>query len=74
LPRRDRDETIAGFAWAPAQQDEGASFGMVLEAGYRFRFSGWGWIQPYAQYLVQPAGTPDVANATVLGVQAGIDF
>lgn len=47
---------------------------MVLEAGYRFRFSGWGWVQPYAQYLVQPAGTPDVANATVLGVQAGIDF
>ena len=74
LPKRDRDETIAGFAWAPAQQDEGASFGMVLEAGYRFRFSGWGWVQPYAQYLVQPAGTPDVANATVLGVQAGIDF
>lgn len=74
IPERDRDETIIGFAWAPAQQTEGASYGAALEAGYRFRFSGWGWIQPYAQYLIQPDGTPDVANAAVLGVFAGIDF
>lgn len=74
IPQRDRDETLAGFAWAPAQQSEGASYSVVLEAGYRFRFSGWGWIQPYAQYLIQPDGTPGVANATVLGIFAGIDF
>ena len=74
VPQRDRDETILGFAWAPAQQEEGASYSVAMEAGYRFRFSGWGWVQPYAQYLVQPAGAPGVANAAVLGVFAGIDF
>lgn len=74
IPERDRDETVFGFAWAPAQQSEGASYSVVVEAGYRFRFSGWGWVQPYAQYLIQPDGTPGVANATVLGVFAGIDF
>ena len=46
----------------------------LLEAGYRIRPNGWSFIQPFAQYIVQPNGTTSVANATILGVFVGVDF
>ena len=74
LPRRDRDSAVFGIAYAPAQQSPGATYALAVEAGYRFRLNAWSWIQPYAQYIVQPAGTPDVANASVIGLFMGVDF
>jgi carbohydrate-selective porin OprB len=74
LPRRDRDSIIFGVAYAPWQQSPGASYALATEAGYRFRLNGWAWLQPYAQYIVQPAGTPAVANAAVIGLFVGVDF
>lgn len=47
---------------------------MVLEGGYRIRVNGWSFASPYIQYLIQPDGSQDVANATILGVQVGITF
>jgi carbohydrate-selective porin OprB len=47
---------------------------LIVEIGYSIRLSGWGFVQPFAQYLVQPDGTPAVANAATLGLFFGIDF
>ena len=47
---------------------------MVLEGGYKFRINGWSFASPYIQYLIQPDGSREVGNATVLGVQVGINF
>ncbi len=74
FPRRDRDSLIFGVAYAPWQQSPGATYALAAEAGYRIRINGWAWIQPYGQYIVQPAGTPGVANAAVIGFFAGVDF
>lgn len=46
----------------------------LLEAGYRIRLNGWSFVQPFAQYIVQPNGTTAVANATILGLFMGVDF
>ena len=46
----------------------------LLEAGYRIKLNGWSFVQPFAQYIVQPNGTASVANATILGVFVGVDF
>lgn len=46
----------------------------LLEAGYRIKLNGWAFVQPFAQYIVQPNGTTSVANATILGLFMGVDF
>jgi porin len=45
-----------------------------LEAGYRIKVSGWSYVQPFVQYIVQPNGTTAVANATILGLFIGTEF
>jgi carbohydrate-selective porin OprB len=45
-----------------------------VEVGYRVRVNGWAFIQPYAQYLVQPNGTAAVPDAAILGAFVGVDF
>lgn len=80
IPCRDRDELVAGAVFG--QYGEGAAGSkspaptqsVLLEAGYRVRLGGWGFVQPFGQYLVQPAGTTAVANAATLGVFLGVDF
>ena len=47
---------------------------VLIEAGYRFKLNGWSFVQPFAQYIVQPDGTTAVANAAILGLFFGIDF
>lgn len=74
LPRREKDKLMAAVAWAPYQQTPGASYTAFFEAGYRFRVSGWAWVQPFFQYIAQPDGTPGVANAAILGLFLGVDF
>jgi len=74
VPTRDKDKTMVGFGFAPYQQAEGASHTVFLEAGYRARINGFTWAQPFAQYIVQPAGTASVANAAILGIYMGMDF
>ncbi|MEY3479641.1 MAG: Porin precursor [Verrucomicrobiota bacterium] len=74
IPKRDKDKTMVGFGFAPYQQTEGASHTVFLEAGYLARINGFTWVQPFAQYIVQPAGTSTVANAAILGIYMGVDF
>ena len=79
LPGRPRDELIAGMAlgnYGATSADEGVrpAQTVLMEAGYRIRFSAWGFVQPFAQYISRPDGFANVDNAAVLGVSLGTDF
>ena len=84
VPGRDRDQLMVGAAVgqygdnevpaARAAGDPAPTQTVLLEAGYRFAFNGWSYVQPFAQYIVQPAGTTDVADAAILGIFFGVDF
>ena len=79
VPGRPRDQLITGVAvgnYGAAMEEDGVqpTQTVLMEAGYRIRFSGWGFVQPFAQYISRPDGFADVANAAVLGVSLGVDF
>ena len=78
IPQRNKDELYGGLGVGTYDQNdrdnEDRNYTMVLEGGYKFRINGWSFASPYIQYLIQPDGSQEVANATVLGVQVGITF
>ena len=77
VPGRDKDFLMAAIAYGAYQQLGGPdprTYTAVLEGGYRFQVNGWSFLQPFVQYLVRPAGTNDVRNATILGFTAGLVF
>jgi len=84
IPGRDYDQLMAGAALgqysyydlleARAAGDPEPTQSLLLELGYSIRLSGWGFVQPFAQYIVQPDGTTEVANAAILGIFFGVDF
>ena len=85
IPSRDKDLTMFAIAFGnysyanieQLQADGKASqpnYTIVLEWDYRIQINGWAFFQPFVQYLIQPAGTGAVANATVLGFLAGVNF
>jgi len=48
---------------------------MALELTFRFRFrEDSTFFQPDLQYIIRPGGTGRVADAFVVGFQAGINF
>ena len=84
IPGRDRDQLMAGVAVgqysyydlleARADGDPEPNQTTLVETGYRIRLNGWSFVQPFAQFIVQPDGTTAVANAAVIGVSMGVDF
>lgn len=84
IPTRDEDKLMAVAAVgqysyydlveARADGDPEPNQTVLIEAGYRFELNGWSFVQPFAQYIVQPDGTTAVANAAILGLFFGIDF
>lgn len=84
IPTRDEDQLMAVVAVgqysyydlveARADGDPEPNQTVLIEAGYRFKLNGWSFVQPFAQYIVQPDGTTAVANAAILGLFFGIDF
>ena len=84
IPSRDKDQLLFGIAfgeYSEKQQARARKKGTeepqdtaLLEAGYRIKINGWSFVQPFAQYIVQPNGTTSVANATILGLFMGVDF
>jgi porin len=84
LPGRDRDELMAAAAVgqysyydlleARAAGEPEPTQSVLIEVGYRVRLGGWSFVQPFAQYIVQPDGTTAVANAAILGVSLGVNF
>lgn len=84
IPSRDRDQLMFGLGFGEYSERSAQSARRrgqpvptdttFLEAGYRIKVNGWSFIQPFAQYIVQPNGTTAVANAAILGLFVGIDF
>jgi porin len=78
VPQRKKDELYGGLGLGTYDQTDednaDRNHTMVLEGGYRFRINGWSFASPYIQYLIQPDGSRDVSNATVLGFQVGASF
>lgn len=80
IPKRGRDQLLAAMVFGEyadrmrAGEDPAPTSTTLLEFGYRVRLNDWAYFQPYFQYLIQPAGTPDVANASILGFFAGLEF
>jgi len=76
IPARDRDQIMFAtiFGQYSADTQPGHSNTTVLEAGYRFEINRWAFIQPFVQYIVQPAGNTTTANAAILGLFMGVDF
>lgn len=77
LPTRDKDLTMASIGYGAYQggvTNPSKSYTAVIELGYRYQINGWAYAQPFFQYFARPSGTPEVANAAVLGLLTGLVF
>jgi len=81
---RDRDRLIFGTTYGKLSgdyADERVALGegrpdyeWIFELGYRVQLTKFAYIQPDVQYVLQPGGTGDIPDATVLGAQLGVTF
>ncbi len=90
IPGRDHDALGLGVAFIKisdrvasavraANQDDHTSnsvpdFEATIELVYRYQVAPWLWVQPHAQYVIQPGGTKDHDNAFIIGVRTNIAF
>ena len=51
-----------------------ATYELVYELGYRINMTKFAYIQPDAQWVINPGGTGTIPNALVLGAQIGVTF
>ena len=90
IPGRDHDSLGLGVAFLKisdrvgsavraANQRDHTSLGVpdfeaTIELVYRYQVAPWLWVQPHAQYVVQPGGTKDHDNALIFGVRTNFAF
>jgi porin len=90
IPGRDEDAIGLGIAFirisdrvaaavenanrADATSHSRPDFEGTIEFIYRYQAAPWLSIQPHAQYVIQPGGTNDLANALILGLRMNIAF
>jgi porin len=84
IPTRDEDEVGVGFAYArltngarrtlELEGSRGVGAEMVLEFTYKAVLMPWLYIQPDAQFVINPGGTQDLGNALVLGGRLSVNF
>ena len=84
LPFRPHDVSIFGVAYGNfssnyAQASEATlggypSYELVYEWGYRINLTKFAYVQPDAQWVVNPGGSGTIPNALVLGAQVGVTF
>ena len=84
LPFRPRDVSIFGVAYgnfstnyAQANQTSlggYASYELAYEWGYRINLTKFAYVQPDAQWIINPGGAGTIPNALVLGAQIGVTF
>ncbi len=84
IPFRPQDLTIFGIVYgnfssnyAQANQASAggyATYELVYELGYRINMTKFAYIQPDAQWIINPGGTGTIPNALVLGAQIGVTF
>jgi porin len=84
IPTRDNDQVGVGFVYAQltngarrtleleGSRQVGAE--MVLEFTYKAILTPWLYIQPDAQFIINPGATQDLRNAFVLGGRVSINF
>ncbi|MCX6960409.1 MAG: carbohydrate porin [Verrucomicrobia bacterium] len=84
IPFRPQDVSIFGVAYgnfssnyAQANQATAggyATYELAYEFGYRINLTKFAYIQPDAQWIINPGGTGTIPNALVLGAQIGVTF
>jgi porin len=84
IPFRPRDVSIFGVVYgnfssnyAQANQATAggyATYELAYEFGYRINLTKFAYIQPDAQWIINPGGTGTIPNALVLGAQIGVTF
>ena len=84
IPCRPRDISIFGVTYGNfssnyAQANQAAlggyaTYELVYEFGYRINMTKFAYIQPDAQWIINPGGTGTIPNALVLGAQIGVTF
>ncbi|MEY2491304.1 MAG: porin [Verrucomicrobiota bacterium] len=84
FPHRDADRTLLFFIDGEISSDYARSVrrrgrGLaesekVIEFGHRFQLTRWSYFQPDIQYVMDPGGTGDIADAVVIGAQMGLTF
>ena len=84
IPFRPKDISIFGIAYgnfssnyAQANQTSlggYATYELVYEFGYRINLTKFMYIQPDAQWIINPGGSGTIPNALVLGAQIGATF
>jgi porin len=84
IPCRPQDLSIFGVVYgnfssnyAQANQASAggyATYELVYELGYRINMTKFAYIQPDAQWIINPGGTGTIPNALVLGAQIGVTF
>ncbi len=47
---------------------------IAVDAYYRFQLTPAAYLQPEAQYIVNPSGDPAIDDALILGVRVGVTF
>lgn len=84
IPTRDEDQVGVGFVYAQLtngvrrtlelEGSRGVSAEMVLEFTYKAVLTPWLYIQPDAQFVINPGGTQDLGNALVIGGRVSVNF
>jgi porin len=84
IPARDEDQIGVGFVYAQltngvrkaleAEGSRGVGAEMALEFTYKAVLSPWLYIQPDAQFIINPGGTQDLGNAFVIGGRVSVNF
>ncbi len=84
IPGRDDDTLGIGFAFAQiggvaggqllAEGSRGIGAEMAIEATYQAQITPWMTIQPDLQFIINPGGTRDFANALVVGGRLAVTF
>jgi porin len=82
--RRNQDRLIFGTTYGELSNDYAAqqqalgqgnpTYEWIFELGYRIQFTKFAYAQPDIQYVVQPGGTGNIPDATVLGMQFGVSL
>jgi porin len=47
---------------------------VIIEATYRAPLTSWLTLQPDIQYVIDPGGRPETANALILGLRTEVGF
>jgi porin len=84
IPGRNQDRLIFGTTYGQLSDNYAAEqralgngdpdYEWILELGYRIQLTKFAYIQPDIQYVVQPGGTGDIPDATVIGMQFGVSL